>query len=216
MFQDEGKRIGVFLDRDGTLAEEVGYLNHLSRFRIYPFAAEAIRRLNDARLPVIVVTNQSGVALGFFPEGLVERVHQQMVSELAAQGAHLDGIYYCPHKSEDDCLCRKPRPGLLQRAAREHALKLAGSYVISDRYADLEMAHAAGCHSILVLTGYGRGEYEWNRTRWPRQPENVVEDLSGAVDLILQRMPSDRGEQLASDMRQEQTVADVRHKREGL
>jgi D-glycero-D-manno-heptose 1,7-bisphosphate phosphatase len=215
VFQDDGHRIGVFLDRDGTVAEEVGYLNHLSRFRIFPFAATAIRRLNDAGLPVIVVTNQSGVALGFFPEELVERVHEQMVSELAARGARLDGIYYCPHRSEDDCLCRKPRPGLLERAAREHGVKLSGSYLVSDRYADLAMAHAAGCHSILVLTGYGRGEYEWNRTRWPRQPENIAEDLSAAVDLVLRRVPGHDVERLASDTHPQRLGAEPHHKREG-
>jgi D-glycero-D-manno-heptose 1,7-bisphosphate phosphatase len=181
-------RRAVFLDRDGTIAEEVGYLNHLSRFCVYPFAGAAIRRLNQAAVPVIVVTNQSGVARGFFPEELIAEVHETMMARLAAEGAHVDGIYYCPHGSEEACACRKPLPGMLQRAVREHSLVLPGSYVVSDRYADLEMAHDAGCHGILVLTGYGRGEYQWNRTRWPRQPDRVVEDLSAAVDLILKEI----------------------------
>jgi D-glycero-D-manno-heptose 1,7-bisphosphate phosphatase len=178
-------RGGVFLDRDGTLAEEVGYVNHLSRFRLYPFAAAAISRLNHAGWPVIVVTNQSGVARGYFPEDLVREVHERMTRDLEAAGARLDGVYYCPHRAEDECGCRKPRPGMLERAAREHGLELSRSYLVSDLYADLEMANGASCRSILVLTGYGRGEYEWHCGRWPRQPDHTAEDLSAAVEIIL-------------------------------
>ncbi len=160
-------------------------MNHLSRFRLYPFAAAAIRRLNQAGWPVIVLTNQSGVARGYFPEELVQQVHQRMTRELEAAGARIHGVYYCPHRGEDECGCRKPRPGMLERAAREHELRLSRSYLVSDLYADLAMAHGAGCRSILVLSGYGRGEYEWNRGRWPRQPDHIAEDLSAAVEMIL-------------------------------
>jgi D-glycero-D-manno-heptose 1,7-bisphosphate phosphatase len=179
----------VFLDRDGTIAEEVGYMNHLSRFRLLPFAAAAIRRLNEAGWPVIVVTNQSGVGRGFFPEEMVHRVHDRLRSELAAAGARVDGIYYCSHVAPDDCACRKPRPGMLERAAREHALELTGSYVVSDRFADIEMAHSVGAHAILVMTGYGRGEYEWNRERWTHLAYRVAEHLGKAVQLILEDAP---------------------------
>jgi len=182
---ENSKRRAVFLDRDGTIAEEVGYLNHLSRFQLFPFAGPAIRRLNEAGWPVIVVTNQSGATRGFFPETLIHQVHDRMVAELAAQGARIDGVYYCPHHSEQRCDCRKPKPGLLERAAREHGLEMAGSFVVSDRYADVQMGQSVGCSGILVLTGYGRGEYEWNRGNWPRQPDAVVENLTAAVDRIL-------------------------------
>lgn len=178
-------RGAVFLDRDGTICEEMGYVNHVDRLRIFPFAAEAIRRLNEARIPVIVLTNQSGVARNIFPESLVHEVHKKMISELAAGGAHVDGIYFCPHKTEDTCECRKPNPGLLDRAAREHALDLAASWVVGDRYADLEMAYTAGGRGILVMTGYGRGEYELHHTRWPRQPDALAADLTEAVRRIL-------------------------------
>ena len=178
-------RGAVFLDRDGTICEEMGYVNHVDRLRIFPFAAEAIRRLNEARIPVIVLTNQSGVARNIFPESLVHEVHKKMISELAAGGAHVDGIYFCPHKTEDACECRKPNPGLLDRAAREHALDLAASWVVGDRYADLEMAHTAGGRGILVMTGYGRGEFELHHARWPRQPDALAADLTEAVRRIL-------------------------------
>ena len=137
-------RGAVFLDRDGTIAEEMGYVNHVDRLQIFPFAAAAIRQLNEAQVPVIVVTNQSGVARNIFPVSLVHEVHQKMISELAAGGARIDAIYFCPHKSEDACECRKPNPGLLEQAAREHALDLASSWIVGDRYADLEMGHVAG------------------------------------------------------------------------
>jgi D-glycero-D-manno-heptose 1,7-bisphosphate phosphatase len=178
-------RPAVFLDRDGTICEEMGYVNHIDRLRVFPFAAAAIRRLNDARIPVVVVTNQSGIARNIFPESLVNQVHAKMIAELGAGDAFVDAIYFCPHKTEDACECRKPNPGLLQRAAREHALDLAASWVVGDRYADLEMAHAGGARGILVMTGYGRGEYELYRDKWPRHPDLLAEDLTEAVGRIL-------------------------------
>jgi D-glycero-D-manno-heptose 1,7-bisphosphate phosphatase len=178
-------RPAVFLDRDGTICEEVGYLNHISRLLIFPWAAPAIRRLNEKGVPVIVVTNQSGVARGLFPESLVGEVHRTMSENLAASGAHVDAYYYCTHILADQCDCRKPLPGLLHRAAREHGVDLARSFVVGDRYADVAMAHAVGGRGVLVLSGYGRGEYEHHREEWPRQPDVVVDDLSRAVDFVL-------------------------------
>src|ERR1700730_3879737 len=183
-------RRAAFLDRDGTICEEMGYVNHVDRLQIFPFAAAAIRQLNEARVPVIVVTNQSGVARDIFPESLVHQVHKKMISELSAGGARVDAIYFCPHKTEDACECRKPNPGLLERAAREHALDLAASWVVGDRYADLEMGHAAGSRGILVMTGYGRGEYELHRLKWARQPDALAETLTEAVGRILHTVPA--------------------------
>lgn len=181
---DRPRKPAVFLDRDGTISEETGYVNHLSRFSIFPYAGAAIRRLNEAGFAVIVVTNQSGAARGFFPESLVHEIHAKMREQLAAAGARVDGIYYCPHIRDDNCECRKPLPGMLKRASAEHDLDLRRSVLVSDRYDDISMAHAVGCKSILVLSGYGRGEHEWNRQKWPRQPDHVVENLEKAVDLI--------------------------------
>jgi D-glycero-D-manno-heptose 1,7-bisphosphate phosphatase len=181
-------RPAVFLDRDGTICEEVGYLNHISRLLIFPWAAPSIRRLNDAGVPVIVVTNQSGVARGLFPESLVGEVHRSLSENLAASGARVDAYYYCTHILADGCDCRKPLPGLLDRAAREHAVDLTRSFVVGDRYADVAMAHAVGGRGVLVLSGYGRGEYELHGAQWPRQPDVVAEDLAKAVDYILKEL----------------------------
>jgi D-glycero-D-manno-heptose 1,7-bisphosphate phosphatase len=178
-------RPAVFLDRDGTIGEELGYVNHIDRFQMFPYAAEAIRELNLAKIPVIVVTNQGGIARNIFPESLVHEVHKKMIAELAAGGAHVDAIYFCPHKSEDTCECRKPNPGLLHRAAREHSLDLAASWIVGDRYGDLEMGHTTASRGILVMTGYGRGEYELHRSTWARQPDALAENLRDAVRLIL-------------------------------
>jgi D-glycero-D-manno-heptose 1,7-bisphosphate phosphatase len=186
MAEKEPLRPAVFLDRDGTISEEMGYVNHIDRFQIFPFAAEAILHLNQAEIPVIVITNQSGVARNIFPEAMVHEVHKKMVAELAKGGAWIDAIYFCPHRKEDACDCRKPNPGLLKRAAKEHSVDLSASWVVGDRYADLEMAHKAGARGMLVMTGYGRGEYESYRTTWPRQPEALARDLRDAVRQILQ------------------------------
>ena len=175
----------MFLDRDGTIAEEVGYLNHIDRSRMFPFAGSAIRRLNQAGLAVIVVTNQSGIARGYFPESLVQTVKEHIQRELAAAGARLDAVYYCPHGSLDGCDCRKPKTGMLERAAREHHLDLSRSFVVGDRYLDMELAFRAGCKAILVRTGYGLGEETWHAKEWPRQPHAIVENLQQAVDWIL-------------------------------
>lgn len=163
----------------------MGYLNHVSRFRILPHVAEAIRKLNEAGMPVIVVTNQSGVGRGYFPESLVQMVHELMIQQLAEKGARVDAIYYCPHASSEGCACRKPKPGMLEQAAKEHALDLHKSFVVGDRHGDIELAHRAGAKSILVRTGYGEGEYLWNAPKWTIQPDFVAADLGDAVQWIM-------------------------------
>ena len=180
-------RPAVFLDRDGTICDEVGYLNHVSRLRIFPFAAAAIRKLNDARLPVIVVTNQSGIARNYFPESLVHEVHETLQAELRQEGAHIDFFYYCPHSGADACACRKPNTGMLERAAAEHGLDLGRSFVVGDRHGDVELAHNAGARSIFVRTGYGEGDLAWHSADWPIQPNFVAPTLTEAVDWILEQ-----------------------------
>jgi D-glycero-D-manno-heptose 1,7-bisphosphate phosphatase len=180
-------RAAVFVDRDGTVCEEVGYLNHVSRFRMFPFVAAALRRLNEAGYPVIVVSNQSGVARGYFPESLLDEVTQSMTQQLSQAGAKVDAVYYCPHASSENCVCRKPKPGMLERAAREHGIDLQRSFVVGDRYIDVELARNAHARGVLVRTGYGEGELAWHEAKWPTPPHFVATDLAGAVDWILRQ-----------------------------
>ena len=179
------KRPAVFLDRDGTINEEMGYINHLSRFRLLPEAAPAIRLLNDAGLTVVVVTNQSGAARGYFPATLVDEVHRHLQDLLAQAGARVDAIYTCRHAPDAGCPCRKPRPGLILEAARDLSLDLKRSYLIGDRYKDIETAANAGVQGILVLTGYGLGEYEHFHAQPQPKPVHVARNLLEAVDFIL-------------------------------
>ena len=180
-------RPAVFLDRDGTIAEEVGYLNHANRFRMFSFAAGAVCGLNEAGLLVFVITNQSGVGRGYFPESLVWTVHEIMTRELSTAGARLDAIYYCPHTSADACECRKPKPGMLERAAREHGLDLQRSFVVGDRFGDIELARNVAARSVLVRTGYGEGELAWHAANWPIQPGYIAPTLTEAADWILRQ-----------------------------
>jgi D-glycero-D-manno-heptose 1,7-bisphosphate phosphatase len=186
------KRPAVFMDRDGTISEEMGYINHPSRYRVFPFSAEAVRLLNEKGWLAILVTNQAGVARGYFREDLIEEVHGLLKAELERVGARLDAIYYCAHHPSVgeapyrlDCDCRKPKPGLILRAASEHDLDLARSWMIGDRYSDIVLAHNAGVRSAFVMTGYGRGEWEYQRAAWEHQPELVAENLLEAVRKIV-------------------------------
>jgi D-glycero-D-manno-heptose 1,7-bisphosphate phosphatase len=186
----------VFLDRDGTINEEVGYVNHCERFHLLPRTGQAIRLLNSRDFKAVVVTNQSGVARGYFPEALIGEVHQKMVGLLEAEGAHLDGIYYCPHHPDagsppyrQRCRCRKPDTGLVERAVEDLDLDPSKSYVIGDRGKDMEFAHRIGARGILVLTGYGKGEWEYLRDQWKVKPGHVAEDLYEAVRWILSQEP---------------------------
>lgn len=188
-------RPAVFLDRDGTINEQMGYINHISRFVMLPQAAAGIRLLNEQGIPVVVVSNQSGLARGYFPESLIGEVHAKMNNSLAEAGAHVDGIYYCPHHPEAKeerfrlaCDCRKPKPGLFLQAAAELDLDLERSYVVGDRWSDLKAAAAVQAKGVLVLTGYGRGDYEYIGPAQSVQPAYVAEDLYAAVQWIVRDM----------------------------
>jgi D-glycero-D-manno-heptose 1,7-bisphosphate phosphatase len=185
-------KAAVFLDRDGTVNEEVGYINHIDRFRVFPWSAPAVRKLNQAGIPSVLVTNQSGVARGYFPEALVQEIHARLQHELARLDARLDAVYYCPHHPEGKltayrkrCDCRKPAPGMLHRAAQDLDLDLSRSFVISDRFQDLSMGFEVGARGILVLSGYGKGEYQYNKDNWSKLPDFVAADLLEGVDWIL-------------------------------
>lgn len=187
-------RRAIFMDRDGTVCDEVGYVNHVDRVRLLPRAAAAIRAANEAGFQTVVVTNQAGVARGYFEESLVEDAHERVRQLLAEEGARLDGIYYCPHHPEvgspayrKSCTCRKPSPGMLERARDEMGIDLQASYMIGDTVKDIEAGHRVGATKVLVLTGYGKGELEYQSHAWRVKPDHVAADLHAAIEWILTR-----------------------------
>ena len=175
----------VFLDRDGTINIEKEYLYKAEEFEFTSQAVEAIRLLNQAGYLVVVVTNQSGVALGYYTEDDVRSLHQYVEKQLEVGGAHVDGWYYCPHHPSGSppydlgCDCRKPKPGMLLTAAKDLQIDLEQSWMVGDKLADIEAGIAAGCRPVLVMTGYGRNEQKTLDNTVPR-----CSDLYEAACLI--------------------------------
>lgn len=176
----------VFLDRDGTINIEKEYLYLARDFEFIPGAPEAIRLLNQAGILVVVVTNQSGIARGFYTEDDVENLHRHIARELEPFGAHVDAWLYCPHHPAGrgsyalPCMCRKPLPGMVNEAAERFGIDLDNSTMIGDKRADIEAGAAAGCRTILVRTGYGAEEERFIG------PQTVVcDDLLSAVKYLL-------------------------------
>jgi D-glycero-D-manno-heptose 1,7-bisphosphate phosphatase len=183
-------RRAVFLDRDGTLVEEAGYLDRLERLVFFPYSVDAVRLLNRSDLAVVIVTNQAGIARGIFKETFVAEAHRHIRERLAAGGARIDAFYYCPHHPEaaieayrQSCDCRKPQPGLLKRAAADLGLDLSQSFVVGDRWHDLEAGHRVGARGVLVRTGYGKTEEAAPQPRVV--PSAVVNNVMEAVSWIL-------------------------------
>lgn len=188
------KRPAVFLDRDGTINEQMGYINHPARFVLLPGVARAIRLLNEHEVLAIVVSNQSGVARGYFPLDLVHEVHDIMRKELASQGAFLDDVLFCPHHPQGTvpeytrtCECRKPRTGMIDQARERFDIDRTRSFVVGDRFSDVELAHRCGMQAVLVETGYGRGELRYVLPGKEHPPAHVAPDLESAVQWILHR-----------------------------
>ncbi len=184
----------VFLDRDGTIIKEVNYLSRLQDVELLPQAAEAIARLNRQQIPVILISNQSGIARGKFSEIFVKETHRYLQEILSLKGAHLDDFFFCPHHPESGrapykkvCGCRKPAPGLLYEAASRHLLDLTKSYVIGDKLIDVELALRVGGKGILVETGYGKSEKE-KINQSQIIPNLICVDLNSAVSWILDKL----------------------------
>lgn len=180
----------VFLDRDGTMIEDVGYLDRLERLELFPYTIDSVRLLNASGYKVVVVTSQNGIANGILTEDFLAQSHAHMSALFEAAAAKVDGYYYCPHsphatveRYRTDCDCRKPKPGMILTAARDHGIDVSQSIVIGDRWRDIEMGLAAGTRAVLVETGYGR-------TEAARRPDNVppvpvAGTLIEAVSLVL-------------------------------
>jgi D-glycero-D-manno-heptose 1,7-bisphosphate phosphatase len=189
-----GGRPAVFIDRDGTLIEETGYLSTLERLVFFPYSIDAVRQLNRGGFAVVVITNQAGIARGIVDESFVGEAHRHIDSRLRAGGAAVAGYYYCPHHPEGiveafrvRCDCRKPQPGMLLRAAAELQIDLARSFTVGDRWQDVRAGAAAGTRTVLVRTGYGRDA--------ERQPGDgaaagrIADNLAAAVAWILSLQP---------------------------
>lgn len=182
----EKKCSAVFMDRDGTINEEVSYLSRMEQLRLYPQTYEAIRRINAAKMKAVVVTNQSGIARGYFSEDFVRSVHERINELLRAEGAHIDGFYVCPHHPiygngiyKQHCECRKPKPGMLLQAAEEMNIDLTRSYMIGDMLKDIEAGKKAGAKGVLVLTGYGPNIVRTD------MPAYIAGDILDAVGWIM-------------------------------
>ena len=198
------KRPAIFLDRDGVVIEEREYVSTPDQVRLLPGAAETIAALNRAGWCVVIVTNQSGIARGFFTPSALDRIHERLQHLLWCYGAQIDGIYVCPHHPEADldiyrrqCHCRKPQPGLLLQAVEELGIDLSQSWMIGDRVIDLEAGSAAGCRTVLVRTGYGARVDTIALDRSALRLELVAADLADAackLGLVSARLEQQMGQ----------------------
>lgn len=178
----------VFLDRDGTINREVNYLHRIEDLELLPNVEPALFRLLQLGFQLVVVTNQAGVARGYFTERHVQSLHDHLQNQLKDSGVEIAGFYYCPHHPTEglgtyrlDCECRKPKPGMLVQAAQDLNIDLTQSYMVGDRLSDLQAGQGAGCRSILVRTGYGN-QQEAKAKGYP-----VCSDLMAAADWIAEQ-----------------------------
>ena len=172
----------VFLDRDGVInADRDDYVKNTDELRVYEFAPQAIRRLNDAGWTVFVVSNQQGIARGIVSQSDLLAIEREIARRVEAAGGRIAGFYYCPHLASDNCSCRKPQPGLILKAAREHGVDLSASVVVGDAERDIMAGKSAGCRTVLVLTGkLGRPDVE----HIPCEPDFVADTLAEAAEFI--------------------------------
>ena len=185
------KHRAVFLDRDGTICEEVGYLDSVEQMKLIPRSGRAVSLLNQSGFKVVVITNQAGVARGFFPESRLEELHAELRRQLKEEGAYVDAIYYCPHHPTEgtppylqECDCRKPATGLLHRAAADLKVDLPSSYMIGDHFSDVECGQRVGAKTVLLLTGHGQ-ETLAKRETWANPPAHIAGDLYEAVQWVM-------------------------------
>jgi D,D-heptose 1,7-bisphosphate phosphatase len=189
------KHRAIFLDRDGTINEEVGYLDDLAKLKIIPAAFEAVRLINAAKMKAVVITNQAGVARGLFSEDFVKTANKFLHAEFLKENALIDAFYYCPHHPTEgvdpyrrECNCRKPAAGMLLQAAREMDIDLTRSYIIGDRYNDMEAGKRARAKCVLVKTGFGKSLLQDDgpdKLTADNKPDYIAADILEAVRLIL-------------------------------
>jgi D-glycero-D-manno-heptose 1,7-bisphosphate phosphatase len=171
------KQPAVFIDRDGTLIEEVNFLSRVEDLRFFSYTDRAVRLMKESGFLIIVVTNQSGVGRGFFPESAMHAIHSRIQNDLTEK---LDAFYFCPHLPTDGCRCRKPNTGMIDAAKIDFAIDMENSWIIGDKALDVELGWNAGIKTALVLTGYGRKDI----TKLPKKPDIVAETLIEAAERI--------------------------------
>ncbi len=177
-------RSAVFLDRDGVLNRDSDdFIRTPDELELLPGAMESVARLNAAGFQCIVITNQSGIARGLFGEDALTALHDKLNAEMAAGGAKLDGIYYCPHGPDDGCDCRKPATGMILQAVREHNIDLSRSWLVGDRPGDIECGAAAGCRTILALTGKTLNKED--ALQFTVRPDYMCATIAEAATVIL-------------------------------
>ena len=187
-----GKAKAVFLDRDGTISHEVGYIDRVDDFKLYPYSAESLKALRSMGFEIVIVTNQSGVALGLFTESRVQEINDRMRTLLKNEGVTIDGIYYCPHLPDGvvaeytkKCACRKPDIGMIKKAETELNLDLNSSIIVGDKLTDIACGHNAGLKTVLVRTGYGRDEEKkLGNSTADEQPDVILDTLKDVVEWI--------------------------------
>lgn len=175
----------VFVDRDGTINVDVHYLDDPERFQLYPGVGEGIHRLNMANFKVIVVTNQSGIARGYFSLETLEKIHEKMREELRRYNAFVDAIYFCPHHPDDNCHCRKPKTGMFEQAIIEHDIDAKLSFMIGDKILDIIAGKRIGAKTILVPEPHLRKKVLAEREKWDAMPDYIAGDFMDAVNWIL-------------------------------
>ncbi len=180
-------KFAVFVDRDGTMVFDKHYLADPKGLELIPTVAEGIKKLNDAGIPVIVVTNQSGIARGYFTEEGLGEIHERLKEALAVRGARVDDIFHCPHMPDAGCPCRKPAPGMLLQARDKHGFDLAKSFVIGDRMMDVEMAHAVRATAILVPEPGDQYHVADEIARSRERPDLQAKTFADAVAWILKK-----------------------------
>ena len=178
----------IFLDRDGTINTEVDYLSTVKNLRLIKNTAKAIRILNQNRIKVIIVTNQSGISRGLFSIDDLDNIHNELKRKLRRRGAYIDAIYYCPHHPDEECSCRKPKNGMFKLAAKDFDLKLNKCYIIGDKLTDIKAAHNIYAKGILVRTGYGKSEQNKLRGEADIMPDHIAENLYEAVKWIIKNI----------------------------
>lgn len=200
------KNTAVFLDRDGTINEEVGYLDSVDKLKLFAYTAEAIRLINESGMKAVVITNQSGVAKGYFTEEFVRTVHEHIQEMLRERGAFIDAFYYCPHHQTEgigvylqSCACRKPEAGMLIEASEDLDIDFRRSYTVGDMLKDIQVGRTVGAKGILVKTGYGINTIEKDLTSDTSQicqPNYIAEDILDAVKWIMKDRKKKRPKKL--------------------